>query len=389
MAGFFTWWSRHSASGELSGSLSTASSLTTQSARTGNSDTPHTVNDGPHTLYSGGGRTLTAFPGAEIDANPSLCPTSSKDALHARFWGVRGSYPTPLASGSRIGGNTTCLEARFGRNVVIIDAGTGAIGLGETLAREYHEQPLTAKPTLTMLFTHAHHDHLSGLPFFAPLYEKRARIHMFGPDLAGLRFEDTIAGYMRSPYFPVDFRQLPSHRQLTSIGDGARLVWPLDGAEPVLSGERSSVTPQMMTVDVLHSQQHPREGTLVYRVSAGGRSLVFATDVEMGAPDKEPDQRFITFAEGADVLVHDAQYNEDDYFGSGTYRGFGHSTPLMAANSARAAHVGKLILFHHNPGYNDASVRAMEQAARTTFPDVVAAHEGLEITLDGATSRHV
>ncbi|HST88979.1 MAG TPA: MBL fold metallo-hydrolase [Ktedonobacterales bacterium] len=309
--------------------------------------------------------------------------------LTARFWGVRGSHPAPFATGSRFGGNTACVELRFGRHLLIFDAGSGIVGLGDALAREWHDRSPAARPTLTLLFTHAHHDHLCGLPFFAPLFEPGADVHLVGPDLAGLRFEQIVAGYMRTPYFPVDFYDLPSRRHLRSISDGARLVWTADGDSPVTVPQDASIPPDALVVDVLHTQLHPREGTLVYRATGGGRSLVFATDVEVGERGGAGERRFVRFVRGADVLVHDAQYSDEDYDGATPHRGFGHSTPAMAARVARAAEVDRLILFHHDPNYPDADVLALERAARQLFPRTWAAREGGEIWLDGQEERHV
>ncbi len=355
-------------------------------------------------------------------------PTAS--ALRARFWGVRGSYPLATMEGSRIGGATTCLELRHGRRIVIVDAGSGVIALGEALAREWRDQPPAERPAITLLFTHAHHDHLCGLPFFAPLFDSHARITLLGPDLAGMRFSDIIAGYMRSPYFPVDFHQLPSQRTLISIGDGARLSWEgaahtphvqqaqlsagvaatrhakpsADDATTRLPRAHSAPAADALVVNAMHSNLHPREGTLVYRASVGGRSLVFATDVEVGAHGPEADARFIQFAKGADLLIHDAQYSEEDYHGDRpddadvaldatawparpgrpAHRGFGHSTPMMAAQVAQRAGVGRLALTHHNPAYDDATVESLVDAARRHFPNVITAREGMELTIGEA-----
>jgi ribonuclease BN (tRNA processing enzyme) len=308
--------------------------------------------------------------------------SSTVPELRARFWGVRGSHPAAQASGSRVGGNTACLEVRYGNQVVMVDAGSGCIAFGEALAREWRSLPPGARPALTVLLTHAHHDHLCGLPFFAPLYLPEAEIHLFGPDLAGIDFGEIVSGYMRSPYFPVDFRDLPSRRSLHAVGDGSRLVWQSDDAPRVGAMHEAPVL-DALTVDVLHSTLHPRDGTLLYRFSANGRSLVFATDVEVGAHDGVDEQRFIRFARGADVLVHDAQYSEEDYAGATPHRGYGHSTAQMAAGIARDAGVGRLLLFHHDPAYADAEVLAQQDAARAVFPRTLAAREGLEILMDG------
>jgi|GEM_PF-33180 phosphoribosyl 1,2-cyclic phosphodiesterase len=321
--------------------------------------------------------------------------STPRPRLGARFWGVRGTHPAALPTGTRFGGNTTCLEIRYGRHIIIIDAGSGIIALGDELSREMRDWPTTSeRPTVSLLFTHAHHDHLCGMPFFAPIYQPETRLHLLGPDLAGMRFEEIVAGYMRSPYFPVDFRELPSERRLTSIGDGTRLVWMAEANGPVVWDEAVTPPPDSLVVDVLHSRLHPREGTLVYRISAGGQTMVFATDIEIVEIEEqggEAEQRYLRFIHGVDVLVHDAQYSEDDYAGVETAptRGFGHSTPVMAARVARKASVGRLILFHHDPGYADADIFALEQAARQVFPATVAAREGGEIFLDAPLARQI
>jgi ribonuclease BN (tRNA processing enzyme) len=321
------------------------------------------------------------------DASPPVGADAGR--LFARFWGVRGSHPVAHTIGSHIGVNTACLEVRYGPHVLVLDAGSGIVALGEALAREWREQDPSERGSLSLLFTHAHHDHLCGLPFFAPLFQRDAELHLLGPDLAGLRFTEIIAGYMRSPYFPVDFIELPSRRHLRSVADGARLVWRAGGAGPVVWDPARPVPARALVVDVLHSRLHPRDGTLMYRISGGGHSLVFATDVEVGDGGTPGEQRFVRFARGADVLVHDAQYSQEDYAGRLPRRGYGHSTPGMAARVARAAEVDQLILFHHDPDYADADVRALEREAKRLFPGSRAAREGMEICLDAAAPRQV
>jgi hypothetical protein len=210
-----------------------------------------------------------------------------------------------------------------------------------------------------------------------------------------MRFEEIVSGYMRSPYFPVDFTELPSERILTSIGDGARLVWMPDATGPVIWNKPVSPPPDSLWVDVLYSQFHPREGSLIYRVTAGNRSLAFATDIEiMVFEDKQTsqaEQRYLRFIQGVDVLVHDAQYSEDEYVGVevAPTRGYGHSTPVMAANVAHKAGVERLVLFHHDPGYADADINRLELSARQIFPATIAAREGAEIFLDASMARQI
>lgn len=313
------------------------------------------------------------------------------DALVARFWGVRGSYPTPRVGNGVVGGETTCLEITYGSSSVIVDAGSGIINLGEELIRRANATP-NQRRDVTLVFTHAHHDHLCGLPFFAPLYDARFHIRFFGPELADMPFDEIIAGYMRAPYFPVDFRSLPSQRTLQTLHDGDRLRVPSVGAPRIIrDGARFESGDDLddLQVDALFSRQHPSDGAMLYRISAGGARLIFATDVEIGSRGPYADQRLIEFARDADALIHDAQYSEEDYDGADPKRGYGHSTPIMAARIACDANVGRLVLFHHDPHYGDEAVLALRQRARDGFPEVITATEGLELRLDGDRRRLV
>jgi ribonuclease BN (tRNA processing enzyme) len=191
-----------------------------------------------------------------------------------------------------------------------------------------------------------------------------------------MRFGDIIAGYMRAPYFPVDFHSLPSRRTLSSLRDGDRLLIPAEGEPRIVAASASAPTgapDDALLVDALFSRLHPTDGTMVYRVSGGAARLVFATDVEVGAHGAEADQRLVEFARDADTLVHDAQYSEEDYHGADSKRGYGHSTPTMAVRVARDAGVGRLVLFHHDPHYNDEAVMELQRRARVGFPEVVTA----------------
>lgn len=309
--------------------------------------------------------------------------------LTVRFWGVRGSYPATFGAGTTIGGATTCLEVSYLDQTIVIDAGSGAIALGEEVMRRWGSAPGQARD-ITVIFTHAHHDHLCGLPFFAPLFDPGARLRFYGPDLAGMAFPEIIAGYMRPPYFPLDFRTLPSSRSLTTITGGARIVAPCSAAPVVTTpGAAPHPPPDAVVIDTLFSALHPADGVMVYRITAGGASFVFATDVEVGAHGADEDRRLIAFAQGANLLIHDAQYGEGEYSGSEPKRGYGHSTPAMAASIARAAHAPRLALFHHDPHSTDEKALAMEREAQIAFPGAFVAREGQTLRLDGAAPGQV
>lgn len=302
------------------------------------------------------------------------------DEFVAHFWGVRGSYPVTNGGVQRVGGNTACVEVRAGGHEIILDAGTGLIAFGQFLRQRLHDTP----PTVTILFSHFHYDHILGLPFFDPLYQAGATLYLAGPCMGGKSFEDLLCQAISSPYFPVELREAPADCRFYPLEPGDYLEWHPDTLSPQLesiqlNGEGAgvhSLAADEVRVTFLHSSAHPRDGCLISRIEYAGRSLVFATDVE-GPP--EGDEALIRFASGADVLIHDAQYGEQEYLAS--KHGFGHSTERMATAVARAAGVKRLILFHHDPEHDDGALEHLQDMAQREFPETTLAVEGLELSL--------
>jgi phosphoribosyl 1,2-cyclic phosphodiesterase len=292
-----------------------------------------------------------------------------------RFWGVRGSYPTPGPGTIRYGGNTACVEIQAGAHTLVFDAGSGIIRLGQELMKRHEREELR----LSLFITHAHSDHLIGFPFFVPLFNPHTTIHLFGPTLAGQDTEQLMTTVMSPPYFPVDVRQLPSRRTYHTITDKQSVIWKHEDAEPEIkraSGHSlNSKTPDLRVV-AKFTQSHPLDGALSYRIEYAGRRVVYATDVEWG---KGYDPGFLEFAHDADILIHDAQYTTLDY--QQTKHGFGHSTVEMATSAAQAAGVRELILFHHEPTYSDDQLDRMEAEAKACFTHTRSAREGMEIDL--------
>lgn len=262
--------------------------------------------------------------------------------MKVRFWGVRGSIAVSGPGFVRTGGNTSCVEVCADGHRLILDGGTGLRALGETLG-------FTPGDT-TVLFSHVHWDHIQGVPFFVPAYHPDARLLLAG---AGVRA--ALAAQMTAPSFPVGLGALRAALEFRELR----------------SGEALEIGPfRVRPVDL----EHPN-GVLAYRVEAGGRSLVYATDTEHGAA---VDPRLVTLAEGADLLIHDAQYTDEEY---PRHRGWGHSTWAQAVAAARLAGVGRLALFHHDPRRDDDAIAVMEDRARARLPGAFAAREGAEITL--------
>jgi phosphoribosyl 1,2-cyclic phosphodiesterase len=283
-----------------------------------------------------------------------------------RFWGVRGSYPAPGKNTVRFGGNTSCVEVRAGKHIIILDAGTGIIPLGQELAR-------TNQLNATILISHLHHDHTQGFPFFVPAYMPNAQLHIFGPTTAA----ETLDTNQSPRTFPIRLNEMNATKEICSLREIDTLTLDSSGVRV----DASSSDPDPVTVKVYRSHAHPG-GVYVYRIDYRGRSLVYATDIEgyVGC-----DRKLAAFARVADLLIHDAQYSEEHYRGQLTglpsTQGYGHSTLQMACELANAAGVRELVLFHHDPNYADETVAGLEVRARSVFPSVRAAYEGLVISL--------
>ena len=303
--------------------------------------------------------------------------------LFVRFHGVRGSYPVPGPSTLRTGGNTPCVEVRAGGHLLILDAGTGIIPLGERLAGFGPETPHLEDPDqpirCAILISHAHHDHLQGFPFFRPFYQRPNTVHLFGPRCER-PFADVLRETLSSPHFPVRLGDMPCRHPMADVGTGDRIVFPAPGQDPVLlrTGEGPPAEGTVW-VGIYRNPRHPDGGVLNYRIHHGDRSLVYATDTE-GTP--EGDGELAVFARGAGLLIHDAMYTDEEYADPHySVRGYGHSTGAMAIAVARRAGVARLALFHHDPGRGDEAVSALEKAAQAAFPGAFAAREGLEVEI--------
>lgn len=298
-------------------------------------------------------------------------------SIEVTFWGVRGSYPMPGPNTARVGGNTSCVQVRAGNHLIILDAGTGIIGLGRALMAQQRidHQPITA----TLLFSHTHHDHTQGFPFFSPIYSATTTLYVFGPKTLHEDLERVLSRAMLPPVFPVDFDRLPCMRVMRNLNEGEVIVLSNGNTKPRVFAEYRDALPTSVDnvlIRVMRSHAHP-QGVFVYCIEHGGKSVVYATDTE---GYMNGDQRLINFVRGATMLIHDAQYTEAEYASPTSPRqGWGHSTWQMAVGVAQAAGVEKLVLFHHEPEHDDETLEQLELKVQTIFPQTILAREGLRL----------
>ncbi len=265
---------------------------------------------------------------------PDATPVSTR----VRFWGTRGSIPSPGPHTVRYGGNTPCVEVRVGDQLFILDAGTGIRALGKELAESGH--PVRA----TVLLTHFHWDHIQGLPFFFPLHQAGTRLDVFGPAEDDLAVRDRLQHQMEPAFFPIPLHDIRADCRFQGWTSGERRFGDCG-----------------VRVFIL---RHPST-TLGYRIDTPTASVCYLPDSELiGGPFPNPPEwreGLERFVGGADLLIHDAMVFGAEYE---QYEGWGHSTVEQALDLARDAKVRHLSAFHHSPHRTDDEIDAETQKFR-------------------------
>lgn len=277
--------------------------------------------------------------------------------MRIKFWGVRGSIPTPERRNSRYGGNTACVEVRLDDGtLIILDCGTGLRPLGKSLIRSAAGEPIRAH----IFLSHFHWDHVQGMPFFLPFYSPLNTFVIRAATWRRQQVEAAIKRQMAYPFFPVSPEKMRATRHFPQDEE-----WP---------GKASSATVKFAPLN------HP-QGCVAYRIEADGSAFVYATDTEPGSP--QHDRALRDLANGADVLVYDAQYTPEQLLSE--KKGWGHSSWVEGTRISHDSNVKSLILFHHDPDSDDSAIDSLVEKARQEFPLVWGASEGMVLTLrDGA-----
>ena len=273
-------------------------------------------------------------------------------AMKVTFWGTRGSTPRPGPHTVKYGGNTSCVSIEMTRDrLFVFDAGTGIIDLGRSLVGEKKRRKIN------LIISHPHWDHIQGLPYFQPLYQQGNEVVVHGTRQGRLSLREVIAGQMEAVYFPVAVKEFASHVYYKELHEG-----------------NFEVDDVQMRAIGLH---HPGT-TLGYLVKGpGGKTVAYLTDNELAKNgDAHGRKRLVAFASGADVLIHDAHYLDEEY---PSHVGWGHSSLSEVLKLAAEAKVRRLYLYHHDPYHDDEIVAAKEAAGRKIFAD-----RGLEIDCQAA-----
>jgi len=294
-----------------------------------------------------------------------------------RLWGVRGSYAVPGNSTLKYGGNTSCVEVRVKNHIIILDAGTGIINLGKRLLNEFRNNSIH----ISLLISHTHNDHLQGFPFFAPAYKPGCTLNIYGPKSFSQDLDQILTHTMEPQYSPIGLDELSSQINIHNLHENDILILNGSSQNPDIftQDQVQQTTQNDVIIRVMRSYAHPKVGSYLFRVELNGKSMVYATDTEgyVGG-----DTRLIEFAKNTDLLIHDAQYEPEEYTDVRfPKQGFGHSTFAMAAQTAKSAHAKQLVLFHHDPLHDDAKIASMETEAKKLFHNSIAGAEGLEFSL--------
>lgn len=300
-----------------------------------------------------------------------------------KFRGVRGSYPVANKDFLKYGGNTACVEVKVGGHIIVLDAGTGMISVGDDLLQQHITSAFSPQDRVpmkaTVLLSHIHQDHLQGFTFFRPLHLKSTEINVFGQVCENEDLSEEISNILFGKSFPLDLNDIAGELKIKNLTD-EQIVILRHGCEPIVTNSIENLQSDDVVIQSYKSYAHPQDGVVIYKISYKGKTVVYATDKEsyLGG-----DKKLIDFAKNCDVLIHDAQYTTEDYLNQyAPKQGYGHSTFDMAIEVQRQTNAEKLVFFHFDPLYNDEKLDRINSHYSNQFPEkVLMAQEGLELEI--------
>ena len=253
------------------------------------------------------------------------------------FWGIRGTAPVSGKNKLIYGGRTICSCLRIAPDeIIILDAGTGIMELGNNLSSSINGNPLK----IHLLLTHFHLDHIIGLPFFKLLYSQDTQINFYSA-VSDHETRETLRNLMKGRFFPLEFLETPSTKTFKQL--------PKEGF-------------MIGNAGISWCDLHHPQGSVAYRIDQDEQSVVMATDTEH--PESGVDENLARLGQDADILVYDAMYTLEDY---PNYKGWGHSTWLAGTELSKAAGIKSLYLSHLNPAYKDGQITFILKLAQQKF----------------------
>jgi phosphoribosyl 1,2-cyclic phosphodiesterase/CheY-like chemotaxis protein len=319
-------------------------------------------------------RVLPKVPGSQN--NDVASRQEGESVNRVKFWGVRGSIPTPGETTVFFGGNTSCVEVRADNEIIILDAGSGIRPLGHALAGEFDSQPMH----ITLLITHTHWDHIQGFPFFLPAYQARNQLRILGYEGARAGLYSTLAGQMESPYFPIGLDQMPGNIVIEELKEMRFAIGTIQVEACFTNHPGVCVGYRLATT----------HGSLVYmpdNESFAKNGVGRSNGTAVGTP---LDNRLVDFIRNADLLICDAQYDAREYE---SHIGWGHGCVDEVVRLSTAANVKRLFLFHHDPAHDDQFISNMLIHARKlalqakSALQIEAAREGQQVLLAAAANK--
>ena len=258
-----------------------------------------------------------------------------------KFWGTRGSIPVPGNKTLIYGGNTPCVEIKNkDKNLIILDAGSGLRELGKQIAQNRIED------SIHIFISHYHWDHIQGIPFFIPLYEKGNNITFYGEGSSGKKVKEMLSQQMTSTYFPINIDEVASKTNFVEI--------------------KTNSIYQIGNIRVETRRANHPSPTISFKLTECNKNFVYMTDNELyikdstqGYSQKEilnKNKELIDFCSGCDYLIHDSMYDEISVLGK---KGWGHSGNITLAHFSLLAKVKNLVLFHYNPDYCDEKIESL------------------------------